>query len=87
MTSRELLAWNLRSLRGRRGLSQETVAADTGLDRTYISEIERQKVNASLDVLDRLAAYLGVQAADLLKKPADGEAPPLIIRPGRRPKG
>lgn len=83
MTSRELLAWNLRSLRGLRGLSQEAVAADTGLDRTYISEIERQKVSASLDVLDRIASYLGVEPGDLLKVPAQGASPPATLKPGR----
>ena len=48
------------------GLSQEKLAMDCGLDRTYISGIERGKRNVSLVNIHRLAIALGVLAADLL---------------------
>ena len=49
------------------GLSQEKLAFDCGLDRTYISGIERGKRNLSLVNIHRLATALGLPAADLLK--------------------
>ena len=36
--------------------SSVTVAADTGVDRAYMSELEREQGNATVDLLDRLAA-------------------------------
>lgn len=57
---------NLRHLRALRGLSQEALADLAGVDRTYISALERRKYAASVDMLDRLGEVLGVPAAQLL---------------------
>lgn len=84
MNARELLGWNLRRLRAERGQSQEALAADTGIDRAYVSEIERGLGNATLDVLDRIARHLGVGVSALLTEPTEGEARPTTLRPGRR---
>ena len=46
------------------GLSQEKLAMDCGLDRTYISGIERGKRNVSLVNIHKLAIALGVPAAE-----------------------
>lgn len=86
MDGRALLAWNLRRLRTNRGISQEKLAADTGVDRAYISEIERQKGNATVDLLDRLAGVLNVEVGEFFELPA-GDAPaPEPLRRGRRPR-
>ena len=58
----------LRALRLDHGISQESMALDCGLDRTYISGIERGKRNVSLINIHRLAAALGVPAASLFQK-------------------
>ncbi|WP_335696134.1 helix-turn-helix domain-containing protein [Sphingomonas sp. KC8] len=73
MSSRENLARNLRSLRTSRGLSQEALAHAAGIDRTYVSALERRKYSISIDRLDRLAEHLGVEPHILLMKnmPAD----------------
>lgn len=68
MEIREVLARNLRALRQARGLSQEELAHQADIDRTYISALERSVYNASIDVVDRLAAALGVEAAELLRR-------------------
>ena len=69
MEIREVLARNLRLLRKTRGLSQEELASRAGVDRTYVSSLERGIYAAGIDVLDRLARSLEVEAADLLKAP------------------
>ena len=72
MEIREVFAQNLRALRQAKGLSQEELAHEAGIDRTYISALERNMYNASIDVVDRLAQVLGVEAAQLLKRPSAG---------------
>lgn len=69
MDIREILAINLRKLRQARGLSQEELAHRAEIDRTYISALERSVYAAGIDVVDRLARSLGVEAADLLARP------------------
>jgi transcriptional regulator with XRE-family HTH domain len=69
MNIREILAHNLIKLRRAKRLSQEVLAHDAGIDRTYISSLERCVYAASIDVVDSLARVLGVEAADLLKPP------------------
>lgn len=56
----------VRSARLALGLSQEKLAMDCGLDRTYISGIERGKRNVSLINVYKIATALGVPAAELL---------------------
>jgi len=69
MEIREVLARNLRRLRHERGLSQEELAHRAGIDRTYVSSLERSVYAAGVDVVDKLARALGVEAADLLQQP------------------
>ena len=69
MEIREALAFNLKRLRQAKNLSQEELAHRAKIDRTYISSLERCVYNASIDVVDRLARGLEVEASDLLKKP------------------
>lgn len=68
MTIREVFAANLRRARLSAGLSQEGLADAAGLDRTYISSLERAIYSATIDVVDRLADAVGVEASDLLAR-------------------
>ena len=72
MEIREVFARNLKYLRLEKGLSQEELAHLADIDRTYVSSLERSVYNASIDVVERIAHALGVQAADLLKRPPLG---------------
>jgi transcriptional regulator with XRE-family HTH domain len=69
MEIREVLALNLRKHRRAKGLSQEELAHRAEIDRTYISALERSVYAAGIDVVDRLARVLGLEAADLLQRP------------------
>jgi transcriptional regulator with XRE-family HTH domain len=66
MEIREVFARNLRQLRHAKAMSQEELAHLADLDRTYISSLERGIYGASIDVVDRIAVVLGVEAAELL---------------------
>lgn len=70
MSSRLALATNMRSLREARGLSQEALADLAGIDRTYVSALERQRYAASVDTLDKLADALKVRPVELLIDPS-----------------
>jgi len=59
----------VRDLRKARGLSQEDFAAECGLDRTYISGIERGRRNVSLRNLEVIAKAFGISLADLFRGP------------------
>jgi transcriptional regulator with XRE-family HTH domain len=70
MDIQEIFARNLRKLRHAKRLSREELAHRAELDRTYISALERSVYATSIDVVDNLARALGVEAADLLKRPS-----------------
>ena len=57
----------LRTWRRSRNLSQEELGQLTGLDRTYISGLERGKRNPTLKVIVQIAACLGTTASVLLE--------------------
>ena len=61
-----LLALNVRELRLSRGLSQEAMALEAEIDRTYASQIERGIGNPSLKVICAIAAVLAVHPTQLL---------------------
>lgn len=63
---RHQLARRLRLLRVACNWSQNDLAEASGLHRTYISLIERERCNISLDNVERLACAFGVPATELL---------------------
>jgi len=69
---RQILGRNVRLVRKHLRLSQEALANEAGIDRTYVSGIERGLRNPSINLLERLSAVLGVSPADLL-----AETPPV----------
>ena len=64
---RQVLAANVRRRREEMGLSQERLAGEADLDRTYVSQIERGVRNVSLDCLDKLARGLSTEAWTLIR--------------------
>ena len=63
-----VLSDNLKLLRKEKGIAQERLGLESGVDRTLVSKIERQIANPSLEILSRIAAYLGVSVVELLTK-------------------
>lgn len=66
MDIRQRLAVNMKRLRKERGWSQEALADEAGLDRTYISGIERVVKNPTITVVERIASALGCPLGELL---------------------
>ena len=64
---RKTVAANVRQARTALGFSQEVLAAEAGLHRTYIGAIERAERNLSLDNIERLALALKLTPASLLE--------------------
>lgn len=66
VNARDLLAANLKRLRAERGWSQEQLAHEAGLHRTFVAHVERKMRNISIDNIERLALALGVSPSFLL---------------------
>jgi transcriptional regulator with XRE-family HTH domain len=70
MSLREVFARNLRKYRLEAGLSQEALAAEAEIDRTYVSALERSVYSASLDMIEKLAGVMRVEPSRLLERVA-----------------
>ena len=70
MKLRQTFAENLARTRREKGLSQEELGLEAGVDRSYVSLLERGKFSASLDKIELLAKALGVEPVALLAKSA-----------------
>jgi transcriptional regulator with XRE-family HTH domain len=69
---RDVVAFNLRLLRVGKGWSQEVLAFECGLDRTYVSAVERSRWNVSLSNIEAFSKALEVQPWVLLMPPETG---------------
>ncbi len=74
------LADRLRGLRAGRGLTLEGLAERSGVSRSMISLIERGESSPTANVLDRLAAGLGVTLASLFAEDERADASPVALR-------
>lgn len=63
---RDVLAQNVRARRKELALSQEELAFEASIDRTYVSQIERSAINPSLLVLCKVARALRTEVPILL---------------------
>ena len=69
-----LLGRNVRNARLGKRMTQEALALDADMKRSYLSELEAGKRNPTVRALGRLANALEIEAADLLRsEPIDSE--------------
>lgn len=66
LAQRKAFGARVRESRQQIGLSQEALAHEAGLDRSYVGQVERGERNITLDNIYRLAAALGIGAGTLL---------------------
>jgi transcriptional regulator with XRE-family HTH domain len=77
MDGRKLVAKNVRTLRVHCGLSQERLASDAQVDRSYLGSLERGMENPTVAVLDRIAKVLDVPLARFFMPAPEGTPPGL----------
>ena len=69
MDLRETFATNLRRLRNAKGWSQDELALEAKISRSYLSQIEKGVYHVSIKVIGRLSEKLGVEPEEFLKRP------------------
>ncbi|GAB0113341.1 helix-turn-helix domain-containing protein [Acidisoma sp. C75] len=84
MDARAIVARNIRRLRVMRQLSQEALAVDAGIDRTYVSRLERGIENPTVAVLEKIAGALGAEIIEFFVVPEAGDPPPGSLPSGRK---
>jgi transcriptional regulator with XRE-family HTH domain len=76
MDLREVFATNLRRLRHEKGLSQDDLAYEAEVSRSYLAQLEKGVYFASLKIVGRLAEALGVKPEELIKSPESRRSNP-----------
>jgi len=66
----------LKKARETAGLSQEKLAFEAQIDRSYVSLLENDKKSPTLDVIFRISDAIGIQASELISR----------VEQSRRPK-
>ena len=69
MDLRQRFATNLRRIRHDRGVSQEQLAHDAGVDRAYLSRVERAVTYVGLEIVGKLADVLEVDPLEFFRRP------------------
>lgn len=67
MDLRETFAAKLRRIRNAKGLSQDDLAYEAEISRSYLSQIEKGSFHVSLKIIGRLAEALNVEPAEFLR--------------------
>ena len=68
MNIKEKLGLKIKDLRLKKGWSQEKLALESNLDRTYLPSIEKGERNVSIEVVEKLAIALGVKIKELFNE-------------------
>lgn len=86
MDTRLIIGWNLRRLRVEKGLSQERLALESGIDRAYVGRVERGSENVTVSTLEAFTTVLGVRVSELFRDIDPSEGAPGKLKAGRKPK-
>lgn len=84
MKATDVVAYNLKKIRTKNLISQENLAIDAGVARTYVSRIERGLENCTIGVLEKIAMVLNCNIRDFFDDPDGRDIVPL--KAGRKPK-
>lgn len=87
MDVRKTIGWNLRALRVAKGLSQERLALEAGIDRSYIGRVERGAENVTVATLEAVATVLDVHVSKLFAEVDDNAPLPDALPAGVKRKG
>ncbi|NEI74878.1 helix-turn-helix domain-containing protein [Rhizobium lusitanum] len=84
MDLRKTIGWNLRRLRVARGLSQERLALESEIDRSYVGRVERGKENVTVATLEAFAKVLSINVSELFAEVDHEDNRPPSLRSGRK---
>jgi transcriptional regulator with XRE-family HTH domain len=70
MDLRDIFAVNLRRLRHEREMSQDELAYEADVSRSFLSQIEKGKYHVGLEIIGKLATALRSDPAEFFRKPA-----------------
>ncbi|MBO6088309.1 helix-turn-helix transcriptional regulator [bacterium] len=65
MSSREIIAKNVKILREKAKLKREELSLALNFDNSYISKLEKGRVNITIDKLDIIAKFFNIETKDL----------------------
>ena len=68
MDIKQKFGFRIKELRKQKGLSQERLANNAEIDRTYLPSIEKGERNVSIEVVEKLAIALGVKIKELFNE-------------------
>lgn len=68
-----------------RNVSQERLAFESNVDRSYLGGLERGEENPTVDILDRLASTLGIPIGELFASQKNTGKGPQSLKRGRKP--
>src|SRR3954468_7612359 len=84
MDGTALIAWNVRLLRTDRGYTQDHLALQAGVERSFIQGLEQRRGNPTLKMLQRLAFALDVGLQEFFVLPAECSSAPQPLKCGRK---
>lgn len=84
MDTRQIIGWNLRRLRVAKGLSQERLALEAGIDRAYVGRVERGSENVTVSTLEAFAAVLTIPVSALFQEIDPSQPAPQPLKAGRK---
>ena len=65
--TRKILAENIEKLRLSKKITKEELSLILGVDNSYISKLEKGKINVTIDKIEQLANYFEIEVWKLLK--------------------
>ena len=68
LSNRIMLATNVKRLRSKLKIKREDLSLALGFDNSYISKLEKGRINITIDKLSIIADYFNVDLVDLFKK-------------------
>lgn len=86
MNVRQTIGWHVRRLRVEKGLSQERLGLESGIDRSYVGRVERGSENVTVSTLEAFSQVLGVHVSELFAEVPNDMPAPNPLPSGRKPK-
>lgn len=81
-----MVAWNIRRVRVAKGISQDDLALEAEIERSYVGHLERGKKNPTVETLEKIARALNCTVAEFFSEVPEDANQPAPLKAGRRPR-